>query len=679
MLDLAFGTLKRTTLLFALGLSLVWLTIYASTVSPSVNFIDSGELITALHEPGIAHPPGYPLYTLMGYVVSNILWGDVAWRVNILSAFWGAMAVGTAFLLIMALVRYLHAQAIAAPTADPPRGRKARAAVKTTHPPATQDRIILGQPPSVWLSLVSAAAAASLLGASSTFWSRTAQAKMYTLHYFFVALLFLLALLARWAYERADARIMRRALIVLSTAVGLSLANHLMTTLLVPALLLTLWVGSDPWERIKAMLRSWYCALPAVLIPVLLYLYLPWRASQQPLMNWGSTDSWGDFWRHITGWQYGAYLVTDGDERGRLIARLWGYISAQWSWQTPTILGLCVVAGGLLARACWPLLVCTLVSAVTTFGFATVYGISEIEPYLVPLYMMLLLWLGMSVVTVRAAVGPVSATGRKVNGKLNLRVASAVAVLLAICALVTALIQYPSQDHSDDRLAEQFVNNVFTELPENSILITDYWDFYAPTIYLQNILKLREDIAVVDMSLVTYPWYLGYLQKRTPSLMANSQDIVETFRVEQRKWVNGQMFDSNLLQTSYIALLTSFVERNIATRPAYVLFEQCPSGRCNSSLVAPGFDRQRVGLTSRLVRRPAPAQGTPKEPDYKLEGIVTGSRVPMDDFARLNSCLYAQAYAAVAQQFNAANRSQDAQRIVAMVETVRRAIPGQCR
>ena len=75
-------------------LTLAWLVVYLATVSPTVNFIDSGELITAVHEPGVVHPPGYPLYTLLGYVVSHALWwGEVAWRVNALSAFFGALAV----------------------------------------------------------------------------------------------------------------------------------------------------------------------------------------------------------------------------------------------------------------------------------------------------------------------------------------------------------------------------------------------------------------------------------------------------------------------------------------------------------------------------------------------------------------------------------------------------------
>src|SRR5437588_12667687 len=87
----------RTTWIIGAILTALWLVIYLITVSPTVNFIDSGELITALHEPGIAHPPGYPLYTLLGYAASHLPIGEVAWRVNLFSAAWGAMAVGAMY------------------------------------------------------------------------------------------------------------------------------------------------------------------------------------------------------------------------------------------------------------------------------------------------------------------------------------------------------------------------------------------------------------------------------------------------------------------------------------------------------------------------------------------------------------------------------------------------------
>ena len=62
--------------------------VYAITLHPSIPGGDSGELIAVAHAPGIAHPPGYPLYTVIGFLWSHIVpAGSIAWRMNLLSAY----------------------------------------------------------------------------------------------------------------------------------------------------------------------------------------------------------------------------------------------------------------------------------------------------------------------------------------------------------------------------------------------------------------------------------------------------------------------------------------------------------------------------------------------------------------------------------------------------------------
>lgn len=666
MLPSAQKTQRRITYIAATLLGLTWLVIYTSTVSPSVNFIDSGELITTLYEPGIAHPPGYPLYTLMGYVVSHIPVGEVAWRVNFLSTFWGAVGVGALFLLIISIASYLRwrSEPVSAPA--PARGRKARAAGREIPeaPPARQQ--YFGQTLSGWTDLAFAAGVASLYAASSTFWSRTAQAKMYSLHYSFVAFLFLAALHVRWQYERGDAKQVKKWLLVLTTALGLSFANHLTTLLVVPGLLILLLAGSEPERRFRTFLRNWYLAIPAAALPLLLYLYLPLRSSQHPLMNWGSPDNLGDFWRHITGWQYSAY-VSLGDFR-----LLVGFIGQQWSWLTLPILFWCAVAGALLATRSRTLFAATFTTAAVTLVFTLFYSISEIEPYLAPLYMMLCLWLAAIPPTLFEEEHPAK-TSHEATPFRKARLGIVAAAIVAALAVASAVLTYPQQDHSADQLAGQFASNVFKELPPNSVLLTDYWDFYGPTLYMQNVLGVRPDLAIVNTSLLTYPWYVGYLQKYRPALLAKSQNILPGFQREQRNWINGQPFDVNGLNRSYSDLITSFVDAD-PNSAAFVLLQK------SDPRVVPQYDRRSVGLVSRLVPRTNPPPTTlPPEPEFALEGIVSGRRVPMDDFARLNSCLYVQAYGLVAQQYAAVQRDDVVQRLATKAGAVREAIPGQCR
>src|SRR5215212_9201782 len=302
--------LSREVWIVGAFVTLAWLVVYLITVSPTVNFIDSGELITAVHEPGVVHPPGYPLYTLLGYVVSHLLGGEVAWRVNVLSAFFGALAVGAMYLFLVEVANYTvrpgKPRAVA-PQAQrkgqKPGSRQPSQQVDAPAPDSTIQR--------KWTVILSAAAGASLLGAASTFWNRTTQAKMYTIHYFLVLVLFLLALECRRSYERGDEQRLKRWLVALAVVLGLSFTNHLMTTLLVPGIALLLLWGSGSRNRLRGILGAWKFWLPAFVLPLLLYAYLPLRAAQGPVMNWGSTDNLPDLWRHISGWQYRAYLLQD--------------------------------------------------------------------------------------------------------------------------------------------------------------------------------------------------------------------------------------------------------------------------------------------------------------------------------------------------------------------------------
>ena len=665
------ASVGRPTFIATAALFLGWLVVYLSTTSPTVNFIDSGELITALYEPGIAHPPGYPLYVLLGYVASHLLPGEIAWRVNAFSSFWGAMTVAALFLLLLEVDTLLE-RSVARAHASQARGSKRQRKVASRANVETQ----ASETPFQWPKLLLAGSVASLFGASSSFWSRTAQAKMYTLHYFFVVFLLLTALKYRAAYERGDAKSARRWLLITAITAGLSLTNHMMTILLAPGLLIV-WLGGTDWRaRLRALLGNWYVVVLAGGLPLLLYLYLPIRASQSPIMDWGAPTTWEDFYRHISGWQYRVYLFDSvGDNLGRVVS----YASQQWWVLTPVV--LLTAAGGayLLWRATSVVFAATLAIALMTFVFALAYGISEIEPYMVPVYIMLSVWLGSGAMAWYAGAtqpGERSAPDESMQRGRQWLLAGSTAI--AALALLSTIVQYPRQNHRDDRLAEQFVENVFATLPQDSVLITDYWDFYAPTYYMQQVRGLRPDIAIVDKSLLRYPWYLGQLARRYPFLIENSRDVAERFATEQRKWVDGKPFDASLLDRLYIELLTSFVDRNSGAHPAFLLMQPpCggvpPPNGCESNLIAPGYPRQAHGLTTRLLRAGDPQASLPPEPAYKVEGIV-GTQVPMDEFARNNSAEYARAYRRMAQLYTAANEPERAQRMLLRATEIEEAL-----
>ena len=89
---------------FALLVALGSLITYLLTVAPSVSFWDCGEYIGSAYSMGIPHPPGNPLYVLLGRFFTIILpfFNEVAFRVNLISVISGAL---TAMLMYLVVVR----------------------------------------------------------------------------------------------------------------------------------------------------------------------------------------------------------------------------------------------------------------------------------------------------------------------------------------------------------------------------------------------------------------------------------------------------------------------------------------------------------------------------------------------------------------------------------------------
>jgi hypothetical protein len=217
---------KRPWLWVATGVFGVCLAVYVLTLAPGVLGGDSGELQYIPYILGVAHPTGYPLYTLLGWLWTHgVMVGDVAYRMNLLSAVLGASTVAVLYLI----VRHLTSR----------------------HAPALL--------------------AAALFAFSPTFRMQAIVAEVYTLNTAFVVLV--IYLLLRWEAARPSAR----DLLLAAFVYGLSLTHHRVIIILLPALALFVWL-TDRGVLTNARLLLKIAALG--FLPLLLYLYAPLRIWQ---------------------------------------------------------------------------------------------------------------------------------------------------------------------------------------------------------------------------------------------------------------------------------------------------------------------------------------------------------------------------------------------------------------
>ena len=219
-------TLVTSGLAFAGSLGL-----YLATMAPGLPpGHDSAELVTAAKVLGIAHPPGYPVYVLTGYLLLSVLPGDSAWVMNLFSAGSGALAVGLAALAISRLTG----------------------------------------------SNLSGLLAAGLFACARTPWRMAVGAEVFSLHLALVA--GLLAVTALWREAGESGR--RAWLAVGCLVLGLGLAHHQTIVLVVPGVLGYLWLARDG----RRLGWSPFC-MAALALGLSPYAWIHWKAAQDQTMN----------------------------------------------------------------------------------------------------------------------------------------------------------------------------------------------------------------------------------------------------------------------------------------------------------------------------------------------------------------------------------------------------------
>jgi hypothetical protein len=468
----------------ALLTSLFAFSLYLRTLAPGILGGDSGEFQFAAWLGGFAHPTGYPLYLLLGWLWTHLLpLHDPAWRMNAFSALWGGVATGLVYLLALRLLRQATAN---------PRPR------------------------------LPAAFAALTFAVTPTFWSQATLAEVYTLNAAFVAVI-LLGLVA-WGQNGS-----RRMLYLTALLYGLSLAHHRTTLLYLPAIAVYVWLicraarragvaaaAVHESDRGYTNVASRYARIRAAfedggngamillaLAPLLLYLLIPLRAphapyfqiqvaSDQTLTLYQSTLA--GFLDHVSGQGFGAALGAGGVAAARL-SGLPALFAAEL-----TVAGLALGLVGLvgLALRARPLLALTGLSFLTIVGFNLLYGIGDIYGYYIPAYLIWVLWMAVGVGTICDAVlgrwGDTETWGRGDTGRIWRLAALGLGVIALALPVYLVITNFAAHDRSRDATAQAWDALLGQPIPQDAILITNDRDEMMPQWYLKYVEGRRADL-----------------------------------------------------------------------------------------------------------------------------------------------------------------------------------------
>jgi len=455
------STTRTTAGLLALGAPLL---VYLATLARQVTETDSGELAAAAATLGIAHPPGYPLFTLAGWLLSWLPVGSIAFRIGLVSALAAAGAALVIFRLGLAVGTSV---ATRAPT-DGETGR----------PAATGTNVALA---------MAALAAALLVAFGRTFWSQAVIVEVYGLQ----ALLTALVLAACWRASEPQADL-GRAWPLAGAAAGLAAVNHLTGVLLWPAVLATLAFGlrrSRP--RTLAILAR---TAAAAALPLLLYLYLPLRSAASPEVRWTVVDSLQSFLVHVSARQYHGLWGS----RGLRIDELWRFLGKQLPAEASLLLPFLAVVGlVVVARRRPGFALASGLALATTVVYNLGYPIPDIAAYYLPAFVVLGVLAAAGAVAITAA----AARRRPIAG-------AAVAGCLVAASLTVLANHWQACDRHDDRLVACAVRDTLAPLAPDAVLITGRSDVVSsPALYEQDVEGFRPDVLVLDVGRMADPRY----------------------------------------------------------------------------------------------------------------------------------------------------------------------------
>jgi hypothetical protein len=469
---------------------------YLISLYPTVTSEDSGEFAAAAHTLGVAHPPGYPLFVILAKIFTVLVpFGDIAWRVNVFSAFFGAAAVAGIYLLAKLLAK------------DPAIG--------------------------VITALVFAG--------GEIYWSQAIRAEVYALNTFFLVLLILLAVI--WYFnESLPQRQLSgqhqkssgsRLIQTLAFIYGLSLGNHHLMLLAGPPLLIFFLIAKPKmfydFTNIAKMGLFFMLGLG-------IYMFLPLAASYKPEVNWGNPVTWDNFWTHVLRRIYSAdginsagELVSSAQSAAQtgtqetpfmqfLRLHVWEFakrfiviLDGNYTWIT----GLMAVFGGIFlhvrAKAVFWFFITLVIfnssvmSAVTGVGLTgklpSLYFTDR--PFFIPLLLLITVMGGLGI---RYLASLSYARGKRTAPATKRPLAI---IFIAIVFIAVLAFKYPAQNQSGNYIAHDIARATLDMLPEDAVLISENGDnTIFPILYLQTVKKYRTDVKIyINMPFSVYRYF----------------------------------------------------------------------------------------------------------------------------------------------------------------------------
>lgn len=507
--------MKKLILALSFVLPLI---IYILTLSPDVYFTDSGELASVATTLGIAHPTGYPLFTLIGYLWSNILPWSPIFNLNLMAA---VFTSGSALFLYLTVLKITN---------------NFRFVKKVARVSNELDNHLL----SLFISLGYSFAL--------TTWQQATSIEVYSLQLFLINLFLFIVIKAYYSDTNSD-----KYLILSGFVLGLGFANHLTSFMLIPAGLIIFFAKTKKYNR-NSKYKLLAMVVGITLLGALLYLYLPLRSVQSPIFNWGEVHrSFDKFMYHVTGAQYQVWMFS-GDETiwKENLKLFFELIPAQITW-----IGIVFSFYGIyvLYRGDKIIFSVLLSTAILCVFYSMNYSIHDIASYFVTAYI---------VIGILVAI----------SAKQLINHQNKLIYLFAFIPLFNLYTNFSQSDLSEDYSVSEYYRLVTQSAQKDAIIISAQWDFWVSAFwYKDKVEGERQDITLIEKELLRRTWYVNSLEKLYPQIKSLCDEEINLYQDQLEKFEADEPYDPRLIQSRFVNMINCFIDSNYDNKPLYLTFD----------------------------------------------------------------------------------------------------------
>jgi hypothetical protein len=517
---------------------LLSLGLYIRTMAVSASFWDAGEFIASAYILGVPHSPGTPLYILMGKVFTLLpIPISIAQKVNFLSTLCGALGVLFAYILIVKFLDYVSG--------------------KSTNSEQSLIKVAGG--------LVGAL----FLACSETYWINAIEAEVYAMSCLLMGFMTWLGI--KWSENPASHKA-TLLIYLLFYLLALSVGFHLGTILAFSGIFFFVWLTANkPFSNFEFLIAcigvgifvadaTLYREGQATLVMLFIYLgIVAWlfnskspfaavcsglfilglsvhlfmliRSGHNPSIDEGSPDTWRSLYFALRREQYPPMNVFARKAAFSFqIQHFSNYFQSQFQMAALYVGKLNLGAILPIGLGIWGMvdhfskhkksfIMLFVTFLITSIGLIMFLNFSDEEVrerdyFYSSAFYYFAVFIGIGAAGILNEVK----NAFKSRGTSSSPILIVLGVILISLPFFSAKHQFFAHDRSNNYTCRDYAINMLKPLEENSIIFTNGDNDTFPLWYIQEVEKFRNDIRVVNLSLLNTPWYIKQLRDNEPTV-----------------------------------------------------------------------------------------------------------------------------------------------------------------